>query len=62
ELMEITPEIRAMIVERKDARSIRAAAISREFKTLRADGIEKIITGVTTMEEVLRVSQKDSET
>jgi general secretion pathway protein E len=62
ELMEITPEIRTMIVERKDAQTIRAAAINRGFKTLRVDGIEKIIKGVTTIEEVLRVSQKDSET
>jgi len=60
--MEITPEIRAMIVERKDAQSIRAAAINMGFKTLRVDGIEKIIKGITTIEEVLRVSQKDSET
>jgi general secretion pathway protein E len=62
ELLEVTPEIRSMIVERKDAKSIRAAAIRTGFKTLRADGINKIINGITTLEEVLRVTQKDSET
>jgi general secretion pathway protein E len=50
-----------MIVERKDAQSIRTAALRYGFKTLRSDGIEKIINGITTIEEVLRVTQNDSE-
>jgi general secretion pathway protein E len=29
------------------------------MKTLRQDGIEKVVSGVTTLEEVLRVTQKD---
>jgi len=29
------------------------------MKTLRQDGIEKVINGTTTLEEVLRVTQKD---
>lgn len=61
ELLEVTPEIRAMIAERRDAQSIRHAAIGQGFKTLRTDGIEKVINGVTTIEEVLRVTQGDSE-
>ncbi len=61
ELLEISPDIRSMIVERKDAKSIKTAAINKGFKTIRADGIEKIIKGVTTIEEVLRVTQKDVE-
>ncbi|MBI5050372.1 MAG: type II secretion system ATPase GspE [Nitrospirae bacterium] len=60
ELLEITTEIRSMIVERKDAQSIRTAAIANGFKTLRNDGIEKVINGITTIEEVLRVTQNDS--
>ncbi|MBI4687146.1 MAG: hypothetical protein HY756_05120 [Nitrospirae bacterium] len=50
-----------MIAERRDAQSIRHAAIGQGFKTLRTDGIEKVINGVTTIEEVLRVTQGDSE-
>jgi general secretion pathway protein E len=62
ELLEISHDIRAMIVDRKDSQSIRAAALQAGFQTLRADGINKIRNGITTIEEVLRVTQKDSET
>lgn len=60
EFLKITPGIRSMIVEQKDAQAIRTAAIDSGFKTLRLDGISKILKGVTTIEEVLRVTQKDS--
>jgi general secretion pathway protein E len=29
------------------------------MKTLRMDGLEKVLQGITTLEEVLRVTQKD---
>ncbi|MBI5050570.1 MAG: Flp pilus assembly complex ATPase component TadA, partial [Nitrospirae bacterium] len=61
ELLEITPEVRLMIVERKDAQSIKAAAMRNGFKTLKTTGMEKVIKGITTIEEVLRVTQSDSE-
>jgi general secretion pathway protein E len=62
ELLEITPELRAMIMDRKDAQAIKTAAIKNGFKPLRTDGIRKIIQGITSIEEVLRTTQKDSET
>ena len=61
ELLEITPDIRAMIVERKDAQTMKAASINAGFKTLRTDGMIKILNGITTLEEVLRITQKDSD-
>jgi general secretion pathway protein E len=61
ELLEITQDIRPMIIERKDSEGIKEAAIERGFKTLLDDGIGKIIKGITTIEEVLRVIQKDIE-
>jgi general secretion pathway protein E len=60
EFLEITPDIRSMIVERKDAQAIKTAAINSGFKTLQSDAKEKIIKGITTIEEVLRVTQKDN--
>jgi len=60
ELLEITPEIRSMIVERKDAQSIMSEALKYGFKPLRSDGIEKVVNGITTIEEVLRVTQVES--
>jgi general secretion pathway protein E len=48
-----------MITEKIDSQSIKNYAISKGMKTLRQDGIEKVISGITTLEEVLRVTQKD---
>ncbi len=62
ELLEITPDIRSMIVEQKDAKTIRTAAMNSGFRTMSDDAFNKIINGITTIEEVLRVTQKDSET
>ncbi|RJQ21545.1 MAG: type II secretion system protein GspE [Nitrospiraceae bacterium] len=62
ELLQITPEIRTMISERKDAQTIRSAAIKTGFRTMQRNAVEKIIKGITTIEEVLRVTQRDSET
>jgi len=59
ELLVIDNEIRPMITERIDSQSIKSHAVSRGMKTLRQDGIEKVIKGITTLEEVLRVTQKD---
>lgn len=62
ELLEITPDIRTMIMERKDARVIRRTAVMKSgFKPLQKNATDKIIKGITTIEEVLRVTQKDSE-
>jgi general secretion pathway protein E len=61
EFLEITPDIRAMIVERRDAKSIRTVAMKSGFRPLETDGMEKIAKGITALEEVLRVTQKDLE-
>ncbi|MBI5098225.1 MAG: type II secretion system ATPase GspE [Nitrospirae bacterium] len=61
EFLEITPEVRTMISERKDAQAIRTSAIRSGFKTLQRNAIDKILKGITTIEEVLRVTQKDSD-
>lgn len=59
ELLAIDNEIRPLITDTIDTQGIKNVAVSRGMKTLRKDGIEKVITGVTTLEEVLRVTQKD---
>jgi general secretion pathway protein E len=59
ELLAIDNEIRPMITDTIDTQGIKNVAVSRGMKTLRKDGIEKVINGVTTLEEVLRVTQKD---
>ncbi len=61
ELLEITPDIRSLIMGRKDSQAIQTAALREGFKTLIDNGIRKVISGITTMEEVLRITQKDSQ-
>jgi len=61
ELLVIDNEIRSMITEKIDSQSIKNFAISKGMKSLRVDGLEKVIKGVTTVEEVLRVTQKDAD-
>lgn len=61
ELLEITPNIRAMIAERRDAQAIKAAAMSAGFQPLHENAVDKILSGITTIEEVLRVTLKDAE-
>ena len=61
ELLEITPEVRTMIVERKDAQALKAAAMGSGFRTLQSNAIENILNGTTTIEEVMRVTQKEVE-
>jgi general secretion pathway protein E len=59
ELLIIDEKIRHLISAKADSQSIKNAAVSGGMKTLRADGFEKAMEGITTVEEVLRVTQKD---
>ena len=59
ELLMITEEIRDMIYKRKTAGSIKKHALSEGLKTLRMDGAKKVLAGITTISEVLRVTQAD---
>lgn len=58
ELLLIDDVVRTKIMERADASQIRAA--SKNFQTIRSDGALKVLRGVTSIEEVLRVTQEDS--
>ncbi len=55
ELMEITDEIRALIVEKRPAEAIAAVATSQGMRRLRDDGLAKVRAGKTSISEVLRV-------
>ena len=61
-LFEILPAdeaIRSMILTRADADGIRTLAVSRGMRTILAAGAEKVVAGVTSVEEVLRVTQEE---
>ncbi|MEW5975189.1 MAG: type II secretion system ATPase GspE [Acidobacteriota bacterium] len=57
ELMEPDDEIRRMIVANEPSNIIAQYARSRGMKTLKEDGFEKVMQGITTLDEVLRVTQ-----
>jgi general secretion pathway protein E len=59
ELMLITDEIQELIYTRQSAGKIKRIALDRGMKTLRMDGARKVLKGVTTVAEVLRVTQAD---
>jgi len=48
------------VMERAGASTIKRESIQRgTLRTLRMDGLNKVLKGVTTLDEVLRVTQKD---
>ena len=57
ELMELNDEIRKMILANADAVSLAHAARTRGMRTLQEDGLDKMLAGVTTPEELMRVTQ-----
>ena len=58
EVMEITDELRELILVGASALEIRRKAIEEGMITLRGSGLRKIKDGVTTLEEVLRETVK----
>ncbi len=56
ELMLVNDEIRHLIVERNSSDVIRQKAIENGMVTLREDGWKKVLAGITTIEEVGRVT------
>jgi len=60
ELMMIDEEVRDMIYAKESAGTIKKRAIEAGLQTLRMDGARKVSAGVTTVAEVLRVTQSDT--
>jgi type IV pilus assembly protein PilB len=56
EVMPITEELRTLILRNAPTAEIRDLALNQGMKTLRQNALQKVIEGVTTVEEVLRVT------
>lgn len=54
ELLLINDEIRALIIQKADAATIKKAAIRSGMRTLRGDALDKIFEGITSVEEIMR--------
>jgi len=59
ELLPVTDDIRSLVMQRKDGNSIKKLAVSNGFKTFRDHGIQKVLAGITTIEELLTNTQID---
>jgi len=57
EVLEITPEMREIIARQPSIDKIREEAHEQKMITMEQDGILKMLRGITTYEEVLRVTQ-----
>jgi type II secretory ATPase GspE/PulE/Tfp pilus assembly ATPase PilB-like protein len=60
ELMPMTDAVRTAIQERCNASEIRKVAVQNGMVALREDALRKVLSGVTTLEEVLRAVYLDS--
>jgi len=58
ELMVVTDEVRKSINEKNSTNIIRETAMSQGMVTLRMDGWRNVLNGITTVEEVMRVTQE----
>jgi type II secretory ATPase GspE/PulE/Tfp pilus assembly ATPase PilB-like protein len=60
EMMVVTDEIRSLIVENASAGDLRRVSAKQGMTNLRDDGFRHLSEGLTTMEEVLRVTKDDT--
>ena len=61
ELLVLDDEVRRLIGNKADAAAIRQAAVSRGMVLLKEEAAEKIFAGITTTEEVMRMTQQEVE-
>ena len=58
ELMILDDAIKSLILKTSDSNAIKKKAVNQGMKTLRQDGAMKVLNGITTVEEILRITQK----
>ena len=59
EILLVDDQIRELILKKASAEEIKKAAIKSGMKTLREDGLLKVQEGITSLDEVIRVTQLD---
>ncbi len=60
EMMQLTDEIRELILQKAPSHLIKQRAVAGGMKVLKQSGWEKIRKGITTIDEVLRVTQEET--
>jgi len=59
ELMMISVDIQDLVYKRESAGTIKRVSLNEGLQTLRMDGARKVLAGITSVAEVLRVTQAD---
>ncbi len=59
ELLPMTPVIKEAIIKKLSAEGVRQCAIKEGVQTMRQDGIRKVLEGITTLEELARVTRQE---
>jgi type II secretory ATPase GspE/PulE/Tfp pilus assembly ATPase PilB-like protein len=61
EVLTLDKAMKQAIIDRETAAQLRLLAVRSGMRTLRMDAVEKVKNGVTTLEEVVRVTADDDE-
>ena len=60
ELMQVDDDIRGLVSQNIDSKTIKNKAVSKGMHTLRSDGARKVLTGITSVAEVLRATEEEA--
>jgi general secretion pathway protein E len=58
EMMMLNDTVKNLILKTSDANAVKRTAVEQGMVTLRQDGAAKVLAGITTIEEVFRVTQQ----
>ena len=59
EIMPMSDALRSLVMRHATSGELRTAAIGEGMETMYENGLKKAVLGVTTMDEVLRVTRED---
>ena len=60
EMMQIDDDIRALVTQNIDSKTIKNKAVSKGMHTLRYDGARKVLAGITSVAEILRATEEEA--
>jgi type IV pilus assembly protein PilB len=59
EILEVTEKIKGLITEKSSSDEIEKVGVSEDMVTMMQDGLDKVSSGLTTIEEVIRVVREN---
>jgi general secretion pathway protein E len=59
ELLVMDDECRQIVIKALDSGTLKRKAVEKGMRTLREDGVAKVMLGITTIEELMRATQAD---